>query len=189
MISDSQGYWLQKTRPDVYVDLSCLGEGYATQKIAHLLDSKGITNYLVSVGNANFARGNNAKQQPWRIGIRTPTDDGFNIQQEAITLQGFDVSTSGSYLNYFEKEGKRYSHIIDPRSGRPITHNLASATVIAPTPLEANGWDISMMVLGTEKAIALAKEQGLAVYLISKSDSGYTTYMSPQFKQFLEKQP
>lgn len=188
LISDSQGYWLQKTVPDLYVDLSCLGEGYATEQISHLLDSKGINNYLVSVGNANFARGINAKKQAWRIAIRTPTDQGFDLQQEAINLQGFDVSTSGSYLNYFEKDGQRYSHIIDAKTGRPITHTLASATVIAPTPLEANGWDISMMVLGAEKAIALAKEQGLAIYLISKNGNGYSTYMSPQFKQFLAQQ-
>ena len=83
---------------------------------------------------------------------------------------------------------QRYSHIIDAKTGRPITHTLASATVIAPTPLEANGWDISMMVLGAEKAIALAKEQGLAIYLISKNGNGYSTYMSPQFKQFLAQQ-
>lgn len=187
LISDNQGYWLQKDLPDLYIDLSCLGEGYATQQLSHLLDSKGITNYLVSVGNANFARGVNAKRQPWHIAIRTPSDEDFGVQNEAINLQGFDVSTSGSYLNYFEKDGKRYSHIIDPATGKPIEHDLASATVIAPTPLEANGWDISMMVLGTEKAIALAKEQGLAVYLISKTEKGYSTYMSPQFKQFLDK--
>lgn len=185
LISESSGYSLQKEIPDLYVDLSCLGEGYATQQLSYLLDHKGITNYLISVGNATFARGVNAKNKPWKIAIRTPTDEDFDVQKDAINLQGFDVSTSGSYLNYFEKDGKRYSHIIDPVSGKPIEHNLASATVIASTPLEANGWDISMMVLGPEKAIALAKEKGLAIYLIMKTEKGYTTYMSPQFKQFL----
>jgi thiamine biosynthesis lipoprotein len=187
LISDNQGDWLQKDLPDVYVDLSALGEGYAAQLLSRLLDSKGMTDYLVSVGNAVFARGVNAQGVPWRIAIRQPDDATFAIQQDAVKLQGYDISTSGSYLNYFEKAGKRYSHIIDTKTGRPIEHKLASATVIAPTPLEANGWDISLMVLGPEKAIATAQKYGLAVYLISKTDTGYSTYMSPQFKQFLIK--
>ncbi len=187
LISDSGGDWLQKDLPGVYVDLSALGEGYAAQLLSRLLDSKGLTNYLVSVGNAVFARGVNAQGVPWRIAIRQPNDAAFAIQQDAVKLQGYDISTSGSYLNYFEKDGKRYSHIIDTKTGRPIEHKLASATVIAATPLEANGWDISLMVLGPEKAIEVAKKQGLAVYLISKTDTGYAAYMSPQFKQFLIK--
>lgn len=185
MISDSRGEWLQKDLPDLYVDLSCMGEGYGAELLSHLMDSKGITNYLISVGNAIFARGVNAKGEPWHIAIAKPTDKTLEVQDEVINLQGYDISTSGSYLKYFEKDGKRYSHIIDPATGRPIDHRLVSASVIAPTPLEANGWDISMMVLGTEKAIALAKERGLAVYLITKTDKGFTTYMSPQFKKFL----
>lgn len=184
LTSDSRGDFLQKDLPDLYVDLSCMGEGYGTELLSRLLDRKGITNYLISLGNAVFGRGVNAKGQPWHIAIQKPTDTTFEVL-DVVNLQGYDISTSGSYLNYFEKAGKRYSHIIDPATGRPIDHHLVSASVIAPTPLEANGWDISMMVLGTEKAIELAKEQGLAVYLVTKTDKGFTTYMSPQFKKFL----
>ncbi|XBS68613.1 FAD:protein FMN transferase [Acerihabitans sp. KWT182] len=187
LISDSQGDWLQKDLPGVYVDLSSLGEGYAAQLLSRLLDGKGLTNYLISVGNAVFARGVNPQGVPWRIAIRRPDDAAVAFQPDAVKLQGYDISTSGSYLNYFEKDGKRYSHIIDTKTGRPIEHKLASATVIAATPLEANGWDISLMVLGPEKAMAAAKKYGLAVYLISKTDTGYAAYMSPQFKQFIIK--
>ena len=184
LISESRGDFLQKDLPDLYVDLSCMGEGYGTALLSRLLDRKGIVNYLISLGNATFARGLNPAGQPWRVAIREPTDAAVEVRDE-VCLQGYDISTSGSYLNYFEKGGKRYSHIIDPATGRPIDHHLVSASVIAPTPLEANAWDISMMVLGTEKAIELAREQGLAVYLVTKTEKGFTTYMSPQFKKFL----
>jgi thiamine biosynthesis lipoprotein len=184
LTSGLTGDFLQKDLPDLYVDLSCMGEGYGVQLLSRLLDRKGIANYLISLGNATFARGVSPSGKPWRVGIREPTDEVLAARDE-VYLQGYDISTSGSYLNYFEKDGKRYSHIIDPRTGRPIEHHLVSASVIAPTPLEANAWDIGMMVLGTEKAIALAEERGLAVYLITKTDKGFTTYMSPQFKNFL----
>ena len=184
LISGSSGNFLKKDLPDLYIDLSCMGEGYGAELLSRLLDRKGIGNYLISVGNATFARGVSAAGGPWRVGIRQPTDQVLEAR-DAVDLQGYDISTSGSYLNYFEKDGKRYSHIIDPATGRPIEHHLVSASVIAPTPLEANAWDISMMVLGTEKAIKLAAEQGLAVCLITKTDTGFTTYMSPQFKNFL----
>lgn len=185
LIQNAAGYWLQKDIPDLYVDLSCMGEGYATLLISRLLDRMGINNYLVSVGNATFGRGSNPEGKSWRVAIRTPDDSSLTMQPDAISLQGHDISTSGSYLNYFEKNGKRYSHIIDSNTGRPIEHKLASASVIAPNPLEANAWDISMMVLGPEKALQLAKAQGLPVYLISKSDQGFSVQMSPRFRQFL----
>lgn len=185
LIQDNQGYWLQKDIPDLYVDLSCMGEGYATWLISKLLDRKGIHHYLISVGNATFGRGLNPEGKAWRVAIRTPNDEGLSLQADSIRLQGLDVSTSGSYLNYFEKDGKRYSHIIDSRTGRPIEHKLASASVIAPTPLEANAWDISMMVLGPEKALQVAKEQGLPVYLISKTEQGFSVQMTEAFRQFL----
>lgn len=102
-----------------------------------------------------------------------------------MDLHGYGISTAGSYRNYFEQNGQRYSHVIDPTTGRPINHRLVSATVIAPTALEADGWDTGLMVLGPEKALQLAEEKGLAVYLISKTDDGFSAVMTPQFKAFL----
>jgi thiamine biosynthesis lipoprotein len=185
LIQNAGGYWLQKDIPDLYVDLSCMGEGYAALLISRMLDGKGINDYLISVGNATFGRGLNPEGKDWRVAIRTPNDKTMALQSESIRLQGHDISTSGSYLNYFEKDGKRYSHIIDSGTGRPIEHNLASASVIAPNPLEANAWDISMMVLGPEKAMQAAKEQGLPVYLISRTGQGFSVQMSEQFRRFL----
>ncbi|MEH2921385.1 FAD:protein FMN transferase ApbE [Samsonia erythrinae] len=184
LISDEKGEWIQKDLPDLYVDLSTLGEGYGADLLAQLMLRKGIANYLVSVGGAISSRGVNAEGIPWRVAIQKPTDRE-NAMQAAVNLQGYAISTSGSYRNYFEDGGKRYSHIIDPATGKPITHRLVSATVIAPTALEADGWDTGLMVLGTEKALALAKQQGLAVYLITKTDEGFDAVMTPQFKSFL----
>ncbi|MEI7065344.1 FAD:protein FMN transferase ApbE [Dickeya chrysanthemi] len=184
LVSNDQGEWLQKDLPGLYVDLSTLGEGYGADLLAQLMTRKGITNYLVSVGGAISSRGVNGQGQPWRVAIQKPTDKE-NAIQTAVDLHGYGISTSGSYRNYFEQDGKRYSHVIDPATGRPITHQLVSVTVIARTALEADGWDTGLMVLGAEKALKLAEQQGLAVYLITKTDQGFEAVMTPQFKAFL----
>lgn len=184
LLSDGRGEWLQKDLPGMYVDLSTLGEGYGVDLLVQLMARKGITNYLVSVGGAVSSRGVNGQNKPWRVAIQKPTDKE-NALQALVDLQGYSISTAGSYRNYFEQNGQRYSHVIDPISGRPIRHKLVSATVIAPTALEADGWDTGLMVLGTEKALKLAQEKGLAVYLIGKTDDGFSAVMTPQFKAFL----
>lgn len=181
------GQWLQKDLPGLYVDLSTLGEGFATDHLARLLEQQGISNYLVSVGGAVLSRGNNASGQPWRVAIQKPTDRE-NAVQARVELHGHGISTAGSYRNYYELDGKRISHIIDPATGRPIEHRLVSATVIATTALEADGWDTGLMVLGSEKAKALALKEHLAVYLISKQGDQFVSWMSPQFAAFLIKQ-
>ena len=184
VIQGVDGQWLQKDLPGLYVDLSTMGEGYATDHLARLMEQQGITNYLVSVGGAVLSRGVNANQQPWRVAIQKPTDRE-NAVEARVDLQGHGISTSGSYRNYYELDGKRISHVIDPTTGRPIEHKLVSATVIATTALEADGWDTGLMVLGSKRAKALALKEHLAVYLISKQGDGFTHWMSPQFKTFL----
>ncbi|MBK0290352.1 FAD:protein FMN transferase, partial [Salmonella enterica subsp. enterica serovar Infantis] len=104
---------------------------------------------------------------------------------EIVEINGHGISTSGSYRNYYELDGKRVSHVIDPQTGRPIEHNLVSVTVIAPTALEADGWDTGLMVLGTQKAQEVVRREGLAVFMIMKEGEGFKTWMSPQFKTFL----
>ncbi|QDY42491.1 FAD:protein FMN transferase ApbE [Candidatus Pantoea soli] len=183
VIQGAEGQWLQKDLPGLYVDLSTMGEGYATDHLARLMEQQGITQYLVSVGGAVLSRGENG-QQPWRVAIQKPTDRE-NVAEARVNLQGHGISTSGSYRNYYELDGKRISHVIDPATGRPITHNLVSATVIATTALEADGWDTGLMVLGPERAKALALKAHLAVYLITREGNGFSHWMSPQFKTFL----
>lgn len=184
VINRADRQYLQKDIADLFVDLSTVGEGYAADHLARLMEHEGISRYLVSVGGALVSRGMNADGQPWRVAIQKPTDRE-NAVQAIVDINGHGISTSGSYRNYYELDGKRISHVIDPQTGRPIDHKLVSVTVIAPTALEADGWDTGLMVLGTEKAQEVVKEQGLAVYMIVKEGEGFKTWMSPQFRTFL----
>ncbi|WP_275553816.1 FAD:protein FMN transferase ApbE [Mixta sp. Marseille-Q2659] len=184
VIERADGAWLQKDLPALYVDLSTMGEGFATDHLARLMEAEGINNYLVSVGGAVLTRGRNAAGKAWRVAIQKPTDQE-NAVQALVDLQGHGISTSGSYRNYYELDGRRISHVIDPQSGRPVEHHLVSATVIATTALEADGWDTGLMVLGTEKAKEVALREKLAVYLITKEKEGFSSWMSPQFRAFL----
>ncbi|WLI77810.1 FAD:protein FMN transferase ApbE [Kosakonia sp. H02] len=176
--------FLQKDLPDLFVDLSTVGEGYAADHLAQLMEREGIGRYLVSVGGALASRGMNAQGQPWRVAIQKPTDQE-NAAQAVVDINGHGISTSGSYRNYYELDGKRISHVIDPRTGRPIEHALVSVTVIAPTALEADAWDTGLMVLGADHAKDVVKREGLAVFMIIKQGEGFTTWMSPQFAAFL----
>lgn len=184
VINQSGRQFLQKDIPDLFVDLSTVGEGYAADHLARLMEQEGISRYLVSVGGALVSRGMNGEGKPWRVAIQKPTDRE-NAVQAIVDINGHGISTSGSYRNYYELDGKRISHVIDPQTGQPITHKLVSVTVIAPTALEADGWDTGLMVLGPEKAQQVVREQGLAVYMIVKEREGFKTWMSPQFRTFL----
>lgn len=184
VIAGADGQWLQKDRPDLFIDLSTVGEGYAADHLAELMAQQGISRYLVAVGGALVSRGLNPQGVPWRVAIQKPTDRE-NAVQARVDINGYGISTAGSYRNYYELDGKRLSHIIDPASGQPIAHNLVSVTVIAPTALEADAWDTGLMVLGAERAKAVAGQHGLAVYLITKKQSGFSVWMSPQFRAFL----
>lgn len=184
VINQSDRQFLQKDIPDLFVDLSTVGEGYAADHLARLMEQEGISRYLVSVGGALVSRGMNGEGKPWRVAIQKPTDRE-NAVQAIVDINGHGISTSGSYRNYYELDGKRISHVIDPQTGQPITHKLVSVTVIAPTALEADGWDTGLMVLGPEKAQQVVREQGLAVYMIVKEGEGFKTWMSPQFRTFL----
>lgn len=177
---------VRKDLPDIYVDLSTFGEGFGADKVAEFLEAHGIQNYLVDIAGASRSRGVNANGEQWRLGIQNPTDE--YVEAQAIIIpNGRAVSTSGSYLNYYELDGRRYSHIIDPRSGMPITHRMVSATVIAETALEADGWDTALMVMGTEKALEFAEQNHLAVYLMTKTDKGFIAQYSTAFSPYLKK--
>lgn len=184
VINRADQAYLQKDLADLFVDLSTVGEGYAADHLARLMAQEGISRYLVSVGGALVSRGMNGNAQPWRIAIQKPTDRE-NAVQAIVDINGHGISTSGSYRNYYALDGQRISHVIDPQTGRPISHKLVSVTVIAPTALEADGWDTGLMVLGPERAKQVVQENKLAVYMIMKEGEGFSTWMSPQFQSFV----
>ncbi|XOV88763.1 MAG: FAD:protein FMN transferase [Pseudomonadota bacterium] len=169
---------------DAYVDLSAIAKGYGVDVIAGLVESAGYTNYLVEIGGELRARGLNERGLPWRIAIERP-DTGQRVPFLAINLRDMAMATSGDYRNYFEVDGERYSHTIDPATGWPITHALASVTVLAPTCAWADGMATAINVLGPERGLALAEAQGLAVFAIIKDGSGFVERHTTAFAPYL----
>ena len=151
--------------------------------IADLLELNALPDYLVEIGGEMRVSGTNAKGTPWRIAIESPSE----LKQIETIISGVNagIATSGDYRNYFEIENRRYSHTLDPRSGYPVKHSLASVTVIAPTCAEADALATAIMVLGREEGLRIAEELKLAIFLVSRIDNEYRTEYSNQFEQFL----
>jgi thiamine biosynthesis lipoprotein len=179
------GHQLQKTKA-IRLDLSAVAKGYGVDWLAELLDKRGFEHYMVEIGGELRLKGFNARNQSWRIAIEQP-DDWRGSIHTAIALTGVGMATSGDYRNYFEQDGRRFSHTIDPVTGYPIEHNLASVTVIASTSAEADAWATAMNVLGPEKGLAIANSENLAVYMIIKEGEGFTDRYSNSFTAYLEK--
>lgn len=144
-------------KEDARIMLSCsaVAKGYAVDVIAQFLQKKGVRNFMVDIGGEVVVRGENPKKSLWRIGINKPVDDSLAVNQELQTvLQVTDVgiATSGNYRNYYYKDGKKYAHTIDPRTGYPVQHNILSATVIAKDCMSADAYATAFMVMGLEEA-------------------------------------
>lgn len=178
-------FLLGKAIPDLYLDLSTLGEGAAADEIAALLEAKGVNNYLIEVAGAVRSKGHNSQGNRWRVAIVEPSDNPGAIE-DVVVPNGMALSTAGSYRNYYELDGQRYSHIIDPATGQPVTHRLVSASVLTPTALEADALDTALMVMGPEQAMAFARAHRLAVYLIVKTPKGFESRYTPQFAPYLQ---
>lgn len=172
------------TKP-VRVDLSGVAKGYGVDMVALWLERQGISDYLVEIGGEIRAAGQSPRGDDWRIGIETPTGFPAGVER-AIRVSGVGLATSGDYRNYFEKDGKRYSHTIDPKTGYPITHKTASVTVIAENSAYADALATGFLVLGAQKSLALAETHGIAVYLIEKADQGFKSSYSSAFAPYLE---
>ena len=169
----------------VYIDLSALAKGWAVDDIGLLLEAVGIQNYLVEIGGEMRIRG--AKPDAdWRVAIETPSAVPGSSVQKIISPSGWAVATSGDYRNYFEKEGVRYSHTIDPETGHPIKHNLASVTVVMPTCSMADAWATALEVAGENAGLALAELNDLPVYMIIRDADGFTTKSTSAFKALFE---
>lgn len=177
---------LVKTQPKVYLDLSSIAKGFGVDKVAQHLEQAGIENYLVEIGGELHGKGTNARGEPWRIGIEQPNIVQGSATQIIVPLNNQSLATSGDYRNFHvDQNGKRLSHIIDPQAHAPISHQLASISVIADNATTADGLSTGLFVLGEEKALALAERQGLAVFLIIRDGKGYKTEMSSAFKKLV----
>ncbi len=177
---------LRKDIPGLYVDLSAIAKGYGVDEIARYIESLGGRHYLVEIGGELRVKGQNGQGQDWRVAVEKPTAELGSVQ-EVISVGDRGIATSGDYRNYYELDGQRVSHTIDPVTGKPITHRLVSVTVVAPTCMEADGLATALMVMGTEKGLAFAAEQDLPVFMITKTDEGFREDFSSAFKPFLRR--
>lgn len=174
----------------VYVDLSAIAKGYATDVIAEYFDTLAMDSYFIEIGGELRIKGLKPDGSGWVPAIETPVASEVSQLHQIFYSRGqsLAVASSGDYRNYFDAEGVRYSHEIDPTTGRPITHDLVSVTVIAADATQADALATAFMVMGEERAYALAQRLGLAVYFISRSAEadGFTERYTPEFSNYLE---
>lgn len=183
------GNKLSKKIPDLYVDLSTIAKGYGVDIVAELLEANGFHNYLVEVGGELRLKGFKHTGELWAIAIEKPIFDplgGHRAVQQVIIPKDNAVATSGDYRNYFEADGERFSHIIDPDSGKPIHHNLVAVTVIAPSSMTADGLSTMLMVMGAKQGMDFAIKHDLAALFIAKSEDGFNEQFTVKFKQYLK---
>lgn len=174
---------IRKHGPGVRLDFSGVAKGFGVDKVAAHLDAAGIENYLVEVGGELFSRGHRPDGKAWRVGIESPTLGSGNVQQVVDLAGGEALATSGNYRIFFEQDGRRYPHIVSPRTGRPVEHDLASVSVIAATTLEADALSTSLLVLGPEAGMALAREQDIQAFFITGSGCSLEERASPAFSR------
>ena len=174
---------LRKEIPELECNLSALAKGHGVDRLAHVLEENGVVDYLVEIGGEVRARGERPGGGAWRIGVAVPSSTGG--VQRVVALRGRAMATSGDYQNFFEVDGIRFSHTMDPRTGRPVVHDLASVTVVADTCMQADAWATALLVMGPEKATKLANQRAFCVFFIERTDSGYREFMTPSFQALL----
>jgi thiamine biosynthesis lipoprotein len=173
----------RKTRA-ITLDLSGMGHGYGADLVASYLDNKGVKNYLAEVAGESRTKGQRPGGGSWRLAIETPVAMQGEIFQ-ALYLDNIGIATSGDYRNYFEKDGVRYSHTIDPKTGRPITHNLASVTVLDESAARADALATALLVLGMEKGKLLADSMAIPAFFIVRDGENFRGIATDTFKPYM----
>jgi FAD:protein FMN transferase len=178
---DIKDHRVRKRIAKIAVDLSSMGEGYTAYRLAGVLEQYGITNYIVEMGGDMYVKGHRADGGSWRIAIVRPVPGDMSIDKvvEIKDPKGVSINTSGTYRHYYDKNGKRYSHIFDPRTGAPVTHDLVSATVFAEDPRFSDAWATAMLCLGKKDGEAVAQKKGLSVYFIEQQGKKLIETSSP----------
>lgn len=184
---------LRKSSPTTELDFNAIAQGYSVDLLAQMFDNLGIHSYLIDVGGEVIARGTKPNGESWKVGIERPAENKYSAQEieTAIGLQNASVVTSGSYRKYYEKEGVRYSHTIDPATGRPVSHTLLSASVVSSTAWYADAMATAFMVMGLERAkqfIASHPDNTdiQAAFFIYDEGGEYKTYATPEFQKLIK---
>lgn len=171
---------------DVHLDVNAFAPGWAADLIGEKLSSHKIHDYMVDISGEIIFKGKKSPQHPWVAGIETPSLEHAAGIQVAFYMQDLSIATSGNYRQYFDDQGLRKSHIIDPKSGAPVTHQISSASVLASTGAQVDAWSTAMMVLG-EAGLDLAEKNGIKVYLLkAKKPQVYEVIISPGMQTFLD---
>ncbi len=176
---------VMKAVSGISCDLSAIAKGYGVDRVVEFLESKNFDHYMVEIGGEVRVRGCNAAALPWRIGISSP--QAGKAIQKVIAPGRASVATSGDYRNYYERDGVRYSHTIDPLSGRPVTHKLASVSVVHASCMMADAYATALDVLGPVKGLRLAEQESLAVFMLVREGSGFREASTPSFDALVQK--
>ncbi|MBV33596.1 MAG: thiamine biosynthesis protein ApbE [Porticoccaceae bacterium] len=180
--ADEQGYSLAKSS-NVRIDLSGIAKGYAVDLVANQLEMLALTDYLVEIGGEVRVSGDNPRGKRWRVAIEVPQITGG--VERVLELKDSALATSGDYRNFFEFEGKRYSHIIDPRDGHPVEHATVSATVVMDSCAKADAWSTAFLIMGQVEAMAIANQRGIALYIITRGVKGFEAFKSIEMESIL----
>ena len=178
---------IRKAVASIALDMSASGKGYAVDRVAEELEQRGFENYLVEVGGELRFRGKNVKGENWAIGIEIPKAEQ-RAPYTVIRLTDAAMATSGDYRNFFEADGVWYSHTIDTRTGRPVTHTLASVTVVDSNGARADALATALLVMGPNEGLAFATEQGVAAIFLLRTPSGIDERSTPAFEQIRQQQ-
>ena len=176
---------LSKRGPGLKLDFSSLAKGYAVDLGADALQDLNIPHFMLEVGGEVRVRGSSPRGDRWRIAVERPDAGARGGIQAALAVSDTGIATSGDYRNFFEHEGQRYSHLIDPRTGYPIQHDVVSVTVVHGSAMMADAWATALTVLGSAEAMVLAEERGLAVYLLKRSGDTLEVFSSTAMAQWI----
>jgi thiamine biosynthesis lipoprotein len=176
---------LTKPQREIYIDLSSLAKGFAVDEVANVLEKQGVANYMVEIGGELYLKGKNLQGEDWQIAVEKPNTEKRELQR-ILPMTDIAMATSGDYRNYFEQDGQAYAHTIDPRTGYPVKHKLASVTVLSDTTMKADAWATALMVLGYEEGYKIAEQQNLAVLFIVQSEKGFVEHETPLFTEYFK---
>ena len=175
---------IRKRDSRIEVDLCAIAKGYGVDRVAMILDRQGLHDYLVEIGGELRGRGTTAAGRPWRVGIERPVEGG-HVLGEIVVLENRGIATSGTTEDFFEQDGRHYSHIIDPKTARPVQHSAIAVTVVADTTMEADAWATALVVLGPERGYSLAQARGLAVLFVTASGSTFDVRVTDALRAHL----
>ena len=173
-----------RTTAPQYLDLSGIAKGFGVDEVARYLAAEEVSGYLVEIGGEINVGGRKPDGSVWRLAIETPGEDAEQVNR-VIALDNQALATSGDYRNYYESKGQRYSHTLDPETGKPIAHNLASVTVIADSSMRADALATGFTVMGFERALELATRENIPAYFIVRGDAGFEAHQTPAFSSFV----